>query len=143
MRAEKIKGEIKLKYETPFWLREDGILAMKKRVYVMEDKDLKENFLREAHESQLIVHPRSIKMFIDLKEYYWWPGMKKEIAKFMARCAICQQVKVEHKRSMRELQPLPIPKWKWKNITMDFVFELPNGEKENDAVWVIVDRLTK
>jgi len=143
VKAEKIKGEIKLRQETPFQLREDGILAMQKRVYIPEDKDLKENILREAHESRLTVHPGSTKMFKDLKEYYWWPMMKKEIAEYVAKCAICQQVKAEHKRPAGELQPLPIPEWKWENITMDFVSGLPKSKKGNDAVWVIVDRLTK
>jgi hypothetical protein len=143
VKAEKIKGEIKLKQETPFQLREDRILAMQKRVYIPEDKDLKENIPREAHESRLTVHPGSTKMFKDLKEYYWWPMMKEEIAEYVAKCAICQQVKAEHKRPAGELQPLPIPEWKWENITMDFVSGLPKSKKGNDAVWVIVDRLTK
>jgi hypothetical protein len=47
--------------------------------------------------------------------------MKREIAEYVAKCAICQQVKVEHQRPAGELQSLPIPEWKWENITMDFV----------------------
>jgi len=69
--------------------------------------------------------------------------MKKEIAEYVAKCVICQQVKVEHKRPAGELQPLPIPEWKWENITMDFVSGLPKSKKGNDAIWVIVNRLTK
>ncbi len=41
------------------------------------------------------------------------------------------------------LQPLPIPKWKWEWITMEFVMGLPRTQKNHDAVWVIMDRLTK
>ena len=69
--------KIKLKQETLFWLREDGTLTIKKRVYVPEDKDLKEIVLKETHESWLLVYPGSTKMFKDLKEYNWWLGMKK------------------------------------------------------------------
>jgi len=65
-----------------------------------------------VHESWLTVHPGSTKMFIDLKQYYWWPRMKKEIAEFVAKYTICQQVKMEHKRPTGELQPLLNPKWK-------------------------------
>jgi hypothetical protein len=82
-------------------------------------------------------------MFQDLKQYYWWPNMRKEMANYVAKCSICQQVKVEHRKPAGLLQPLLIPEWKWEMITMDFVWALPRGKRGNDAIWVIVDRLTK
>jgi len=69
--------------------------------------------------------------------------MIKEVAGYVAKCSICQQVKVEHQKLVGLLQPLPIPEWKWEMITMDFVSGLPRGKRGNDAIWVIVDRLTK
>ena len=44
---------------------------------------------------------------------------------------------------MGKLQPLKIPEWKWEKITMDFIVGLPRTFRRHDAVWVIVDRLTK
>ena len=82
-------------------------------------------------------------MYRTLKEHYWWNGMKKEIASFVSRCLTCQQVKVEHQRPVRKIQLLPIPVWKWEKITMDFVTGLPRTQRHYDAIWVIVDRLTK
>jgi hypothetical protein len=69
--------------------------------------------------------------------------MRKEVAGYVAKYSICQQVKVEHRKPAGLLQPLPIPEWKWEMITMDFVSGLPIGKRGNDAIWVIVDRLTK
>ena len=69
--------------------------------------------------------------------------MKKDIAEFVSRCLTCQQVKAEHQAPTGMLQPLSIPIWKWERITMDFLLGLPKTPKSNDAVWIIVDRLTK
>jgi hypothetical protein len=78
-------------------------------------------------------------MYRDLKEYYWWPNMKREIAEFMSNCWIYQQVKIEHQKPARELQSLSILEWKWEDISMDFGTGLPRGKKGNDAIWMVVD----
>jgi hypothetical protein len=82
-------------------------------------------------------------MYKDLKEYYWWPNMKREITEFVSNCGIYQQVKIEHQRPAGDLQLLLIPEWKWEDFFMDFVTELPKGKKGNDVIWVVVDQLTK
>ena len=61
----------------------------------------------------------------------------------MLNCGICQQVKIEHQRPTGELQSLSILEWKSEDISIDFVMGLPRGKKGNDAIWVVVDRLTK
>ena len=69
--------------------------------------------------------------------------MKKEVAEYVAKCLTGQKVKAEHQQPGGELQPLEIPEWKWDQITMDFVVGLPRTTKCHDAIWVVVDRLTK
>ena len=61
----------------------------------------------------------------------------------MSKCLTCQQVKFEHQRPSGFLQQLPIPEWKWDMIAMDFVSRLPCTSSGCNAIWVIVDRLTK
>ena len=69
--------------------------------------------------------------------------MRVDIAKYVASCGICQKVKPEHQRPPGLLKPLEITMWKWENITMDFVVGLPRSPKGKDAIWVVIDRLTK
>jgi hypothetical protein len=69
--------------------------------------------------------------------------MKREIAKYVSECDICQRVKASHLKTAGVLQPLTIFSWKWEDISMDFIVVLPNTSQKHDSIWVIVDRLTK
>jgi hypothetical protein len=69
--------------------------------------------------------------------------MKRDIAEYVSLCDTCQRVKEEHQRLAGLLQPLKIPEWKWEEIGMDFMVELPRTQAGYDSIWVIVDRLTK
>ncbi|GJR19701.1 putative reverse transcriptase domain-containing protein [Tanacetum coccineum] len=79
----------------------------------------------------------------DLKKLYWWPNMKAEIATYVRKCMTCAKVKAEYQKPSGLLVQPKIPKWKWENITMDFMTKLPKTESGQDMIWVIVDRLTK
>ena len=69
--------------------------------------------------------------------------MKRHVGDFVRRCLTCQQVKAEHQKPTGLLQPLEVAEWKWEHVTIDFVTHLPRTQQNHDAVWVIVDRLTK
>nr|GFA02098.1 hypothetical protein [Tanacetum cinerariifolium] len=56
---------------------------------------------------------------------------------------IYQQVKIEHQRASGLLQLLDIPVWKWDEISVGFITGLPRTQRRHDAIWVVVDRLTK
>ncbi|GJY59781.1 putative reverse transcriptase domain-containing protein [Tanacetum coccineum] len=97
----------------------------------------------EAHKSKYSVHPGADKMYYDLRDRYWWPGMKKDIAEYVSKRLTCLKVKAEHQRPSGLLQLPEIPIWKWEGIAMDFVTKLPRTSSRHDTIWVIVDRLTK
>ncbi|GJW90782.1 putative reverse transcriptase domain-containing protein [Tanacetum coccineum] len=103
----------------------------------------KTTIMDEAHKTRYSVHPRADKMYYDLWDMYWWPGMKKDIAIYVSKCLKCAKVKVEHQRPSGLLQQHEIPEWKWEKISMDFITKLPRSSSGHDAIWVIVDRLTK
>ena len=69
--------------------------------------------------------------------------MKRDIAAYVASCLVCQQVKAERQHPAGMMQPLPIPEWKWDHVVRDFIVGLLRTASGKDAIWVIVDRLTK
>nr|GFC73430.1 retrotransposon protein, putative, Ty3-gypsy subclass [Tanacetum cinerariifolium] len=68
-------------------------------------------------------------MFVDSMS-----GMKRDVAMFVSKCLICQQVKIEHQRASGLLQQLDIPVWKWDEISMDFITGLPRTQRRHDAI---------
>ena len=68
--------------------------------------------------------------------------MRKDVCWYIRNCNTCQRSRTPRHRPSGILCPLPIPYPPWSSISMDFVTGLPwlNG---NDAIWVVVDRLTK
>ncbi|KAL4039374.1 hypothetical protein IC575_003026 [Cucumis melo] len=69
--------------------------------------------------------------------------MKREVADFVSRCLVCQQVKAPRQHPAGLLQPLSVPGWKWESVSMDFITGLPKTLKGYTVIWVVVDRLTK
>jgi hypothetical protein len=128
-KVKEIKERVNKGIETSFQMLSDGLIAMGRRIYLPEDKILKDEVLREAYESRFTTHPESTKMYRDLKENYWWPNMKREIAEFVSNCGICQQVEIERQKPAGELQSLSISEWKWEDISMDFVTGLPKERR--------------
>ncbi|GJV08981.1 putative reverse transcriptase domain-containing protein, partial [Tanacetum coccineum] len=127
-------------------LCDSPVLALPNRLkyFVVPLKgDVRTLIMDEAHKSKYFVQPRANKMYYDLRDRYWWPGMKKDIAVYVSRCLTCLKVKAEHHRSSGLLQQPKIPEWKWEWIEMDFVTKLPRTSSGHDTIWVIMDQLTK
>jgi hypothetical protein len=101
---------------------------------VPSNEELRRKILNEAHHSKLSIHPGSNKMYHDLCHLYWWSNMKQDITQYVTECDTCGRVKADHMRTSGYLQPLPIPVWKWEDISMDFVVGLPRTSKGYDSI---------
>ena len=75
----------------------DGIVYYEGTICIPNFKFLKKQTLSEAHETPYSVHPGASKMYKDLRENYWWPSMKNEIADFVSKCLTYQKVKAEYR----------------------------------------------
>ncbi|GKB56335.1 hypothetical protein Tco_0912521, partial [Tanacetum coccineum] len=96
-------------------LRNDGALYYLDRILVFLKGEVRTLIMDEAHKSKYSVHPRADKMYYDLRDRYWWPGMKKDITVYVSKCLTCLKVKAEYQRT----------------------------SSGHDTIWVIVDQLTK
>ncbi|KAL0336521.1 UNVERIFIED_CONTAM: Transposon Ty3-G Gag-Pol polyprotein [Sesamum radiatum] len=139
----RMRERLKQGEKSNFSVRADGVIVNGERVGVPDVDGLRKKILQEAHNAPYAMHPSTTKMYRNLKLYYSWQTMKKDVAEFVAKCMTCQQVKAEHQVPAGKLRPLSISKWKWKKINMDFVVGLSRTLRKHDAIWVIVDRVTK
>jgi hypothetical protein len=131
-----------MKYEG-YQMLNDDLLTYKGILYIPNCDDLKRFIMDELHKRPYTGHPGYQKMITTTRKLFYWPGLKKDIVDYLAKCLECQQVKVEHRHPAGLLQPLPIPEWKWETISMDFITGLPRSTKQNDAIMVVVEKLSK
>ncbi|GJU64567.1 reverse transcriptase domain-containing protein [Tanacetum coccineum] len=108
--------------------KEGESLYFMDRIWVPLVGSVRTMIMDEAHRSKYYVHPRADKMYHDLRDMYWWPGMKRDIATYVSKCLTCSKVKAEHQRPSGLLQQPEIPEWKWDKITMDFITKLPRED---------------
>ncbi|GKD47104.1 putative reverse transcriptase domain-containing protein [Tanacetum coccineum] len=92
--------------------RSDGTLYYLDRIWVPLKGDVRTLIIDEAHKSKYFVHPGADMMYYDLRDRYWWPGMKKDIVVYVSKCLTYLKVKVEHQRPSGLLQQPEIPEWK-------------------------------
>nr|GEV16940.1 putative reverse transcriptase domain-containing protein [Tanacetum cinerariifolium] len=123
--------------------RADETLCLNNKIWVSCFGDLRNLIMYDSHKSKYSIHPGSDKMYQDLKQLYWWPNMKENIATYVSKCLTCSKVKGEHQNPSGLLVQPEIPEWKWEKVTIDFVTKLPKTTNGYDTVWMIFDRLIK
>jgi hypothetical protein len=122
------------------WLHEE--LRHKGRLYLSKQSKLKSMVHSKLHATPIAGHFGFTKTYDRVKRSFFWDGMKQDIHNFVVECDVCQRNKGETVKSSGTLQPLPIPPAIWKDISMDFITNLPKlGNKS--VIMVVVDRLSK
>ena len=131
-----------MKREDRLTWEEDDVVYMEGRIYVPNNKSLKEEILKAYHDPADVGHPGQHRIQENIKRTYWWPGLKEDVKKYVQGYLKCQQNKVQHQRKAGELHPLEIPEGPWQDISIDMIGPLPKSN-EMDAILVIVDCFTK
>lgn len=113
------------------------------RLCVPSDEDLKNEIMFMEHDELSHGHPGTLKTTVFVTAKYYWKKMGKEIEQYVRTCEKCQRNKTRQSKPPGLLHSLPIPETRWTEISMDYITKLPVGPKGYNAIWVIVDRLTK
>jgi hypothetical protein len=106
-------------------------------------KEIRELFIREAHETPYSGHFGTKRTLEALTIGYWWPGMRDEVEEFVKNCEKCQLNKSQTGPLYGKLVPLPEPKQPWSIIGMDFITDLPETLEGHDTILVFVDHFSK
>eukprot|EP00253_Pinus_taeda_P030585 PITA_30585 len=103
---------------------------------------MRENIIREKHNGGLAGHFGIDKTLEQLSHFYFWPRMRRDVQRFVAKCKVCQLAK-GHRQNTGLYMPLPIPGRPWDSVSLDFVLGLRKTQKGYDSVMVVVDRFSK
>ena len=119
-----------------------GVLRYKGRILIGNDEDLKHQLIDSLHSSAVGGHSGIVANYQRIKRLFYWPGMKKDVEKFITECPVCQRAKAEHCQYPGLLDPLPLRDMAWAHLTMDFIEGLPKSSGK-EVILVVVDRYTK
>ena len=87
---QKIMYDVQQGQARDFIVDRKGTLRLGTRLCVSNMDELRKEIMEEAHFSAYSIHPGSTKMYHDLKDTYWWNGMKRDIADFVSKCLTYQ-----------------------------------------------------
>jgi len=112
------------------------------KVYVPKDEELRVEVIRLHHDVPVAGHGERWKTVELVTRNYWWPGVTRDVGKYVEGCNLCQRMKNRTEELARKLKLSEVPKKPWSHLTVDFIMKLP-VVAEKDAVLVVCNRLLK
>ncbi|PKU77925.1 ATP-dependent DNA helicase RecG [Dendrobium catenatum] len=119
----------------------DGFL-FKADLLCIPSSSWRQRIIHEAHAGALAAHMGRDNTILQLQTRFFWPHLRRDVNKFVQRCAVCQSYKGGGQNTGL-YQPLPIPSSIWEDLSLDFVLGLPRTKRGNDSIMVVVDRFSK
>jgi len=112
------------------------------KVYVPKDEKLRAEIIRLYHDMLIGGHGGQWKTVELVTHNFWWPGITKEVKRYVEGCNACQYNKNHTEQPAGKLMPNSIPEKPWTHISADFITKLPLVQGY-DSILVVVDQLTK
>ena len=135
------KAEVKMLRDKE-WREEDGLMLKEGKVYVSKDEVLRVEIIRLHHDTPMGGHGGQWKTAEMVTRNFWWPGVMREVKRYVEGCNACQHNKNRTEQPAGKLMPNSIPDKVWMHISVDFITKLPLVQGY-DSILVIVDRFTK
>lgn len=105
--------------------------------------ELRNECIAQVHDDPWAGHFGVTKTTKAAQQYYWWPGLARDVKAYVTTCASCQRNKPSNRKPGGLLRPLPVPGRRWDSVSLDLITHLPTTKAGNDAIVVFVDRLSK
>ena len=120
-----------------------GLYWKHSAVAIPDHANLRQQLMRELHNTPCAGHLGVSRTTSLISRDYWWPSLRSDVLSYVRSCGACQRNKGATQRPFGEAQPLHVPEYQWKEISMDFITHLPPTRSGFTSIFVVVDRLTK
>ena len=124
------------------WKIEGDLVLKEGKVYVLKDEKLRAEVIQLHHDVPMAEHEGRWKTVELVMRNYWWPGVTRDIGKYVEGCDLCQRMKNRTEEPAGKLKLSEVPQKTWSHLTVDFITKLP-VVAEKDAILVVCDRLSK
>ena len=124
------------------WKIEGDLVLKEGKIYVPKDEELRVEVIRLHHNVPTAGHGGRWKMVELVTRNYWWPGVMRNVGKYVEGCDLCQRMKNRTEELVGKLKLSEVPQKTWSHLTVDFITKLPVAAGK-DAILVVCDRLSK
>jgi len=124
------------------WKLEEDLVLKERKVYVLKDEELRAEVIQLHHDIPAAGHEGRWKTVELVMRNYWWPGVTRDVGKYVEGCDLCQRMKNRMEELAEKLKLSEVPKKPWSHLTVDFIMKLLVVAGK-DVVLVVCDRLSK
>ena len=124
------------------WRMEGDLILKEGKIYIPKDRELRVEIIQLHHNVLAAEHGGQWKTVELVTRNYWWPGVTKDIRRYMEGCNLCQRMKNRTEEMAGKLKLREVPENPWTHLTVDFITKLPVVVGK-DAILVVCDRLSK
>ena len=124
------------------WKLEGDLVLKEGKIYVPKDEELRTEVIRLHHDVPVAGHGGRWKTVELVTRNYWWPGVTRDVGKYVEGCDLCQRMKNRIEKPAGKLKLSEVPQKMWMHLTVDFIMKLLVVAGK-DAILVVCDRLSK